>query len=65
MELLYIIISLAAGFALGMLFMKSKNSSFQTRISTLENETESLRQSAETRLAEQKALLEKQMEPQL
>lgn len=65
MELLYIIISLAAGFALGMLFMKSKNSSFQTRISALENETESLRQSAETRLAEQKALLEKQMEQQL
>lgn len=65
MELLYIIISLAAGFALGTLFMKSKNSSFQTRISALENETESLRQSAETRLAEQKALLEKQTEQQL
>lgn len=65
MEIIYILIGTAIGFALGTLLMKTRNSGDHARIKALEDELSRLTQLSEARLAEQKAMLEKQAGQQL
>jgi len=65
MEIIYLLVGILKGFIIGWIVLRNRYNREHTKITALEDELSRLNQSAEARIAEQKALYERQAEQQL
>lgn len=65
MEIIYLLVGILKGFIIGWIVLRNRYNREHTKITALEDELSRLNQSAEARIAEQKALYERQLEQQL
>lgn len=65
MEIIYLLVGILKGFIIGWIVLRNRYNREHTKITALEDELSRLSQSTEARIAEQKALYERQLEQQL